>query len=53
MILKGIINAHLVLKNILFELFLKQQDKFIDLPQVIGYTDHKQREYDRIQVTAE
>ena len=40
MILKGIINAHLVLKNILFELFLKRQDKFVDLPQVIGFKYH-------------
>ena len=33
--------------------FLKQQDKFIDLPQVIGFKAHKQKQYDIIQATAE
>ena len=27
------------------KLFFKQQDKFIDLPQVIGFKAHKQRKY--------
>ena len=33
--------------------YLKQRDKFIVLPQVIGFKARKQRKYDRIQVTAE
>ena len=32
--------------------FLKQQNNFIDLPKVIGFKAHKQREYVIILVTA-
>ena len=40
-------------KHINCLIFLKQQDNFTNLPQTLGYKAHKQREYDRIQVTAE
>ena len=32
---------------------LKQQNNFIDLPKVIGFKAHKQREYQRNQVATE
>ena len=33
--------------------FLERQNNFIDLLKVIGFKAHKQREYDKVQVTTE